>query len=216
MYGYNGKVLLVNLTDKTYEIEDLPEEWAKMYLGGSTLGARYLYRLMKPNTPALAPEAVLGIVCGVTNGSNAFMGTRVAVVCKSPVNDLWNDSSCGGSFGPHLRASGFDAVFITGKSEKPCTLFLNDGEVEFRDASHLWGKVTSWVDDTLHEELGKDVSVFQIGPGGEHQSWMAAIICDKHRAAGRGGCGGVMGSKNLKAVVARGSHKIEIFDNKEI
>ena len=216
MYGYNGKVLLVNLTDKSYVIEDLPEEWAKQYLGGVTLGARYLYRLMKPHTPALAPESVLGIVCGVTNGSKAFMGARVSVVCKSPVNDLWNDSSCGGSFAPHLRASGFDAVFITGKSEKPCYLFLDDGKVEFRDASHLWGKVTSWVDDTLHEELGKDVSVFQIGPGGEHQSWMAAIINDKHRAAGRGGSGGVMGSKNLKAVVARGTHKIEIFNDAEI
>ena len=104
MYGYIGKVLLVNLTDKSYVIEYLPEEWARDYLGGVTLGARYLYRLMKPHTPALAPESVLGMVCGVTGGIQSLMGARVYVVSKSPVNDLWNDSSCGGSFAPHLRA----------------------------------------------------------------------------------------------------------------
>lgn len=212
MYGYNGKILIVNLTDYTYEVQELDPEWAYNFIGGASLGARYLYELMPAKTHVFAPESVIGFISGPTNGTKALLGARVSVVSKSPVNDFWNDSSCGGSFGPHLRKSGYDGVFIKGISKKQIYLFINDGKVDFCDASHLWGKKTSEVEDLIHEELGKNLSIMQIGPGGEHLSYMAAIINEKHRAAGRGGSGAVMGSKNLKAIVCSGNAKITVYD----
>ncbi len=212
MYGYNGKILIVDLTDRSYEIQDLDPQWAHDYIGGVTLGARYLYELMPAKTPVFAPESVIGFVTGPMTGTKALLSARVSVVCKSPVNDFWNDSSCGGSFGPHMRKAGYDGIFIKGKSETPVYIYVNDGSVEFRDAGHLWGKITSEVEDLIHNELGKDVSIMQAGTAGEHLSYMAAIINEKHRAAGRGGSGAVMGSKNLKALVCRGTSKISVFD----
>jgi aldehyde:ferredoxin oxidoreductase len=213
LYGYNGKVLIINLTETTYEVRDLDPQWARDFIGGASLGARYLYDLMPAKTHVFAPESVIGFVSGPTNGTKALLGARCTVVSKSPVTDGWNDSSCGGSFGPHLRKSGFDAIFIKGISEKPVYIFVDNGKVEFKDASHIWGKVTSESEDMIKSEVGTDVSIMQIGPGGERLSYMAAIINEKHRAAGRGGPGAVMGSKKLKALVCRGTHTIEVQDD---
>jgi aldehyde:ferredoxin oxidoreductase len=212
MDGYNGKVLIVDLTGRSREVRELDPEWAYYYIGGATLGARFLYELMPPKTHVFAPESVVGFVSGPITGTKALLSSRISVVSKSPVNDFWNDSSCGGSFGPHFRKAGYDAVFIRGRSETPVYIYINDGQVEFRDASRLWGKTTGEVEDLIREELEGDISIMQIGPGGERLSYMAAIINEKHRAAGRGGSGAVMGSKNLKALVCRGTSKIPIHD----
>ena len=213
MYGYNGKVLIVDLTDRTYQERALDPEWVYNYIGGVTLGARFLYELMPAKTPVFAPESVIGFISGPTNGTKALLGARVSVVSKSPVNDFWNDSSCGGSFGPFLRKSGYDGVFFKGKSETPVYVLIDDGKVLFKDAAHLWGKTTNDVEDLIREEHGNDLSIMQIGTAGEHLSYMAAIINEKHRAAGRGGSGAVMGSKNLKALVCKGNAKIEVYDD---
>jgi len=214
LYGYIGKILTVDLTNKTFETSDLNPEWAYYFMGGATLGARYLYEMMAPNTPAYAPESVIGFVCGPLNGTKALLGARFAVVSKSPVTEGWNDSSCGGSFGPALRRTGYDAVFVKGFSEKPVYILIDGGKPEICDASGIWGKTTSASEEILKAELGDKISVAQIGPAGENKSFMAAVINDTHRAAGRGGPGGVMGSKNLKAVVCRGGNaKVEIKDD---
>ena len=203
MYGYHGKILLVDLTNKTFDTMDLDPEWAYLYIGGATLGARFLFDMMPANTPVFAPESVIGFVNGPLNGTKALLGARFTVVSKSPVTEGWNDTNCGGNFGPALRKSGYDAVFIKGKSETPVYIFIDNGKPELRDATALWGKTTATVDEILKEELGDKISVAQIGPGGEHMAYMAAII-NEHRAAGRGGSGAVMGSKKLKALVCRG------------
>lgn len=213
MYGYNGKIVIINLTNRTCEVRDLPSDWAHFFIGGASLGARYLYDLMPAKTPVFAPESVIGFISGPTNGTKALLGARVSVVCKSPVNDFWNDASCGGSFGPHLRKTGYDGVFIKGKSDTPVYIDIHNGEVTFRDAQQLWGKTTTQAEDIIRAELGNDLSIMQIGTAGEHLSYMAAIINDKHRAAGRGGSGAVMGSKNLKALVCRGDAKISVYDD---
>lgn len=214
MYGYNGKVLIADLSEKTFEARDLDPAWAEMFIGGAALGARFLYDLMPAKTHVFAPESVIGFVSGPTNGTRAMLGARFAVVSKSPVYDGWNDSSCGGTFAPALRKSGFDAVFVKGISEAPAYILIDDGKPEFRDASGLWGKTTSMAEEQLKEELGDDISVTQIGPGGENMSYMAAVVNDAYRAAGRGGSGAVMGSKKLKAVVCRGgSSVIEVKDD---
>ena len=213
MYGYNGKILIVDLTNRTCQVQDLDPEWAYQFVGGASLGARYLYELMPAKTPVFAPESVIGFISGPTNGTKALLGARVSVVCKSPVNDFWNDANCGGAFGPHLRKAGYDGVFIKGKSETPIYLLIDNGKVEYKDAAHLWGKTTDKVEDMIREENGNDLSIMQIGTAGEHLSYMAAIINEKHRAAGRGGSGAVMGSKNLKALVCKGDAKISVFDD---
>ena len=217
MYGHIGKVLLVDLGNQTYEIQDLDPEWAKDFLGGAALGARFLYELMPKNTPVFAPESVLGFVAGPVNGTKAFMSGRYAVVSKSPVTGGFNDASSGGHFGPFLKKSGYDAVFVKGISEKPVYIFIDDGKVGFHNATELWGKTTLETEAALRAEIGDDnICAALIGPAGERLSNMAAVMNDGHRAAGRGGSGAVMGSKKLKAVVCRGSTAVSVKDSEEI
>lgn len=217
MYGFIGKVLIVNLDNKSYEVRDLDPEWAKDYLGGASLGARYLYELMPAKTPVFAPESVLGFVTGMVNGTKAFMSARYTVVSKSPVTGGWNDANSGGTFGTYLKKSGFDAVFVKGISKSPVYLFIDNGKIEFRDASALWGKKTAETETAIKEELGDtNIGIALVGPAGENLSHMAAVMNDTHRAAARGGSGAVMGSKKLKAIVCRGDHKITAFDDEKI
>ena len=206
LYGYNGKILIVDLTTKTIETQNLNHDYAYNYIGGASLGARYLFDLMPAKTHFYAPESVIGFVSGPLNGTKALLGARVSVVSKSPATNGWNDSNCGGSFGPSLRKTGYDAVFVKGISETPVYILLDGGKPEIRDASAIWGKTTSAAEEILKAELGERISAMMIGPGGEHMSYMAAVVNDTHRVAGRGGAGGVMGSKKLKALVCRGGN----------
>ncbi len=209
--GYVGKILNVDLTRETIDIEDLSEETARQFIGTYGLGARVLYSRMKAGTDPLGPGSVLGFVTGPLTGTGALFGGRFVVVCKSPVNGGWNDSNCGGHFGPQLKKAGFDAVFISGISDHPVSLWIVDGNAELRDASHLWGRDVHETEALLAKEAGnRKVSSVVIGPPGESQAWMAAIINDGHRAAARGGPGAVMGSKKLKAIVAWGNQKIRV------
>jgi len=204
---------MVDLSEKTLITQDLNPEWAYYYIGGATLGARYLLDMMPAKTPVFAPESIIGFIAGPSNGTKALLGARWSVVSKSPATQGWNDTNCGGTFGPALRKAGFDAIFFKGISDKPVYLLLDDGNPVFCDASKIWGKTTSDSEAILKAELGNDISVAQIGPGGENMSYMAAIINDTHRAAGRGGSGAVMGSKKLKAIVCRGGNaEIQVKD----
>ncbi|MDR0468426.1 MAG: aldehyde ferredoxin oxidoreductase, partial [Peptococcaceae bacterium] len=217
MYGHMGKVLLVDLSAQTCEVQDLNPEWARDFLSGPSLGARYLYELMPAHTPAFAPESVVGFIAGVVNGTKSFMGGRYTVVSKSPVTGGFNDANSGGHFGPYMKKAGFDAVFVRGISEKPVYILIDDGKAELRDASALWGKKTLKTEEALRAEIGgSDFCAALIGPAGERLSYMAAVMNDGHRAAGRGGTGAVMGSKKLKAVVCRGSQSVSVSDPDEI
>jgi aldehyde:ferredoxin oxidoreductase len=213
MFGYTGKLLFVDLTTGQTEVRALDEATAKNFIGGPSLGAKILYDEMPANTPVFAPESMVGFVSGPTNGTGALMGGRYTVVSKSPVTGGWNDANSGGHFGPILRKSGFDGVFVKGISPKPVYIFIDDGKVELRDASKIWGLTTVETEEAIKEELGdKNVGIALIGPAGENLSNMAAVMNDNHRAAGRGGTGAVMGSKKLKALVCRGSQKLEVKD----
>ena len=213
MYGFAGKLLFIDLTNKTYNVEELSEQDARNFLGGHGLGAKVLFDRMPANTPVFAPESMLGFCTGPTNGSAALFGGRYTVVSKSPVTNAWNDANSGGNFGPQLKRAGYDAVFFSGISEKPVYVLIDNGAVEFRDASAIWGKTVIDTENAIRAELGDDkVGIAMIGPAGERMSHMAAIMNDTHRAAGRGGTGAVMGSKKLKALVVRGKTPIEVFD----
>ncbi len=210
LYGYAGKILHVDLTAGTLEVEEPSEEFYRTYMGGSAIG---LYYLLK-NTPAgvdpLGPENTLTLAIGGVTGAAISGQSRATAVAKSPLTGAVGDAQAGGFWPAELKFAGFDGIVFTGKSPKPVYLWVKDGEYELRDASHLWGKgySTRKVEEILSEELDdKRIQVAQIGEAGEKLVRFAAIMNMANRAHGRTGMGAVMGSKNLKAIVVRGSSK---------
>ena len=216
LYGYIGKMLFVNLSTGEIEERELTEELAKNYLGGYGIGAKVLYDEMPANCDPFGEESMFGIVTGPLNGTNALFGGRYTVVSKSPASGGWNDANSGGYFSPKLKAAGYDAVFVKGIAKEPVYIFINDGKAEIRDAKHLWGLTSLAFDAAIEKECGADVKSAFIAPAGENLSMFAAVMNDGHRAAGRGGTGAVMGSKKLKAIVARGTQKVEVFDQSKL
>ena len=216
MNGYCGKVLWVNLSTSTLTEEALDEAMGRKYLGGYGLGSKFLFDRMRAGVDPLGPENTLGFLSGMLTGTSALGGSRFAVVGKSPLTSTWGDSNSGGNFGPMMRFAGYDAIFFTGIADKPVYLLVTEEGASLHDASHLWGRDTHDTEDLLKAELGKDVEVASIGPAGEKAALIAGIITDKGRAAARSGLGALMGSKRLKAVVARGKLKVPVFDAAEL
>jgi len=208
--GYAGKLLFVDLTTGSIQEEELDEEMARLFIGGYGIGARVLYSRMKPGVDPLGPDNMLGFTTGPLTGTGAFFSGRWTIVCKSPVTGGWNDANSGGFFGPELKKAGYDAVFVSGASKTPVYIYINNGKVEIRDASALWGLDAKETQDALEKVADPKVRAAVIGPAGEHLSLVAAVMNDGHRAAGRGGPGAVMGSKKLKAVAVRGTGEIAV------
>jgi aldehyde:ferredoxin oxidoreductase len=206
--GYTGNILHVDLTNGALAVENPPERFYRTYLGGSAMGMYYILRDMKPGADPLGPENVLTLMLSPLTGAPISGQSRMTANAKSPLVDGIGDSQCGGFFPAEMKFAGFDGIVIKGKASRPVYLWLNEGKAELRDASHLWGKTTSQVDDLLKEELGDDkIEIAQCGPSGERLARLAAIINMANRANGRTGLGAVMGSKNLKAVAVRGKSK---------
>lgn len=204
--GYNGKVLHVNLTYHTHHVETPPESFYRKYGGGSAIGLYYLLHELPPHTDGLAPENVLCLSLSVLTGAPISGQSRLMANAKSPLTDTIGDSQSGGYFPAEMKFAGYDALILHGRSPHPVYLWIKDGLVEIRDARHLWGKTTFDAETELKKELGDNqIEVAQIGPAGERLARFAAIISMSSRANGRTGMGAVMGSKNLKAVVVRGT-----------
>jgi len=215
--NYFGKYLIIDLSAQKSEVREFDDKTLKNFIGGPSLGAKVLYDEMPAKTPWDAPESMIGFVPGAANGAGPLIGARYTVVSKSPVTNMWNDANSGGNFGTILRKTGFDAIFIKGVSAKPVYVLVDNDAVTFHDASGVWGQTTELAEHTIKEQLGDDkVGIALIGPAGERKSNMAAVMNDTHRAAGRGGSGAVMGSKNLKALVCRGDAKIDVFSKEDI
>ena len=215
--GYNGKILHVDLTSGSIEVEEPDEVLYRRYMGGSAMGMHYLLKNTRANVDALGPENVLCLFTGVTTGVAISGQSRLTAVAKSPLTDCVGDSQSGGFFPAELKFAGIDGIVIKGRSPKPVYLWIKDGQAELRPADHLWGKITGEVEAILEKELGDDrIEVLQIGPAGEKLVRFAAIMNMSNRANGRTGMGAVMGSKNLKAVVVRGSRKPTLADKAKI
>lgn len=212
MKGNTGKILFADLSKSLLTEEHLPEDVYASFLGGYGLGVKFIYDHMKPGVDPLGPGNILGFTTGVLVGTPAMSGNRFTVCARSPLTGTWGDSNCGGYFGPALRRAGFDAVFVTGAASSPVYLLLDNGRAEICPAGDLWGKDTTETEEVLKERLGSDIQIACIGPAGENLSLISGIIHDRGRAAGRSGLGAVMGSKKLKAVVARGNQEIPMAD----
>jgi len=206
-------IITIDLNTGQTGIFVIPATWEQEYLGGASLGARILYDQLTPELDPLSPGAPLLILNGPLSGTAGPSVGRFVVCGKSPLTGLWAESNCGGFWGPELRTAGFDGVWITGKAEAPVYVWINDDQVEIRDASAAWGRDTYQTQEILKIESGQPgARVLGIGMAGEAQIPFALLLCDHGRVAGRTGMGAVMGSKNLKAVMVKGSGKVPVFD----
>ncbi len=213
MNGYAERILHVDLARERTVEEPFPEEWRRAYIGGRGLGVRLLLDMVDPDTDPLGAENVLVFATGPVSGSGLPLGSRYDVVAKSPLTGTSTSANSGGKFGTSMKRAGYDAVVIRGRAERPVYLLLDDGRAEIRDASGLWGMTTSETATAVQEDLGDPgASVACIGPAGERLVRFSGIINENSRTAGRGGVGAVMGSKNLKAVAARGNGRITVAD----
>ncbi len=202
--GFQDRVARVDLGEGSVAYESIDDEDARKYIGARGLGVKYVFE-QGPDVDPLGPDNLLAFMNGPLSGTQVTMSGRIAVVTKSPLTGTVTDSHQGGWSGARLKWAGFDGLLFEGRADEPVYAYVEDGEVELRDASHLWGKGFHEVRDTIEEEVdgsyGRTLSIMGIGPGGENEVRFGSIINEDDRAAGRGGTGGVMGSKNLKAVV---------------
>lgn len=216
MYGYNGQYLRVNLKTKEVKVEKLDLEIAKKFIGGRGLGTKFMMDEVDPKVDALSPENKLMVVTGPLTGTATPTGGRYMVVTKSPLTGTIASSNSGGYFGAELKFAGYDMIIFEDKADEPVYMTIMDDKIEFKSAKHLWGKLVGDVTDELQAEYGEKTKVMTIGPAGENLSKIAAIMNCKDRAAGRSGVGAVMGSKNLKAIVVKGSGKVGIKDEEAL
>lgn len=199
--GYANHVARINLGTGKVSYEGINEEWARKYIGARGLGVRYLLE-GDPKVDPFAPENILCFMNGPLTGSRASMSGRLAVVTKSPLTGTVVDSHMGGWSAARLRWAGFDGLVFEGASSKPVYAYVEDGKVELRDASEVWGKDTHTTIKYFQDKYGeKELSVMTIGQGGENGIRFAGWINENDRASGRGGTGAVGGSKKLKAIV---------------
>lgn len=211
--GWIGKILRIDLTSHTSRIDELNLRWAADFIGARGLAVRYLLDEVEPSCDPFAAANKLYMATGPLTGTNASTGARYEAVTKSPLTGAVATSNSGGHWGAELKSAGYDMVVIEGSSERPVWVLIQDDEVEIRDASGLWGKGVWDTEDAIHSMTGlPDARIVSIGPAGENRVRFAAIMNDKHRAAGRSGVGAVMGSKGLKAIAVSGTGGVPVHD----
>lgn len=218
-YGYTGKILHVDLTTGSLEVEQPGEAFYRKYMGGSAMGLYYILRDTPPGLHdpqyfgALDPANVLTFMASVVTGAPISGQSRININAKSPMSGAIGDSQGGGFFPAELKFAGFDGIVVKGRSPHPVYLSILNGEAQLHDAAHLVGKTTGKVDDLLKAEAGdRKAQVLQHGPAAEKGVRYASIVSMANRNNGRTGMGLVMASKNLRAIVARGNQTIEVAD----
>ncbi len=204
-YGYYGKILRVDLTHCYISEDEHDEVWYRRLVGGAAMSAWYLLKELKPGIDPLGPDNRLVIAPGILTGVPASGMGRNGVGAKSPMSGGIAKSEVAGFFGAELKHAGFDGIVIEGAADRPVYLWIQDGKAEIRDASAMWGLPILETEAAVRADVGDKLArVACIGPAGERLVRFACILNDLKSAAGRGGLGAVMGSKNLKAIAARG------------
>ncbi len=207
----NRKIAYIDLSTSKIKTVPIPLEIRKLYLGGRGLDAYLLYNHLEQGVDPLGPDNVLTVSAGMLVGAMASASARTHIGAKSPLTGFIGSSNMGGFFAPELRWAGFDHLVIKGKADRPSYLWIHDGEIEFRDASHLWGEDIPTTQELIQEELhDPEIKVLCIGIAGENLVRFANVMTGVKNAAGRTGMGAVMGSKNLKAIAVRGTFDLEI------
>jgi aldehyde:ferredoxin oxidoreductase len=208
-YGWAGRILIIDLTKEMIYKQPLSKAMAYGFLGGRGFNAITLWNELKPGIDPLHPDNVLCIGVGPLNGTLMPMSGRFNVSCKSPLTGILGDGNLGGHFGAELKFAGYDQIVVKGKAKKPVYLYIRDDEVEIKSAEHLWRKTTWETEEVLKNEHGRDVRVCCIGQAGENLVRSSTTIADMFRS-GSPGSGAVWGSKNLKAIVVKGTKEVKI------
>ena len=211
-YGFFGKVLWVDLTNDSFREEEVPEKIYRQFMGGFGLGCRLLYERMPSHIKPLSPESIIGFFPGLLTSTAAPYSGRYMVVGKSPLTGTWGDANSGGTFGPALKACGYDGILVIGKSKKPKYISSIDNTIKILDASDIWGKDVIETENILKKRHGNSIKTAGIGQAGEKLSKISGIANDKGRIAARSGLGAIMGSKHLKTIVLNGNKRVEIFN----
>jgi len=215
--GFRGNLLKIDLTHESIKNESLNKEYARLFLGGAGYACRYLYDKLDKNTDPLSPDNIIMIMNGPLNGTFAPNTGRWVICSKSPYTNIWGESNCGSWFGAEIKKAGFDGIIITGKAKNPVYIEVKDENVSIKNAHSLWGKGTAYTTKKLKDDFGNERAVVAcIGPAGESLVKYANIVSEE-RAAGRTGMGAIFGSKNLKAVIVKGSNtKVEVNDPEKL
>ena len=213
--GFHDHVARVDLSDGNVAYEGVDDEDARKYIGARGLGVKYVFD-QGPDVDPLGPDNLLAFTNGPLTGTQVTMSGRIAICTKSPLTHTVTDSHHGGWSGARLKWAGFDGLLFEGEADRPVYAYVEDGEVELRDASHLWGAgvhaTRDRVEADLDGEYGKDLSIMAIGQAGENEVHFANIVNEDDRASGRGGTGAVMGSKNLMSVAALTTTALRFFE----
>jgi aldehyde:ferredoxin oxidoreductase len=211
MDGYLGRILRVDLSRGALWDEPLDEGYARDYVGGSGLAARYIYDMIDAHTDPLGPDNPLCFLTGPLTGTSMPAATRYSACARSPLTGIWGEADSGGFFGGELRYAGYDGMLITGQSKHPVWLSIVDGQAALHAAENLWGSDIYAAQARTRQALGDDKArVACIGVAGENQVKLAGIANDHGRFAARTGLGAVMGSKRLKSIAVRGSAKVPL------
>ena len=210
--GYIGKCLRIDLTERSVRVEKTDEEICRRYWGGRGWGAFSLLKELKAGTDPFSPGNKLFFLTGPLQGTLTPYSSRFVVVTKSPLTGTFTRSLCGGQWAPELKFAGYDGVVVEGRASSPVFVFIDDAAVQIREATALWGLTTGETERAIRAEIGdRKISVLSAGPAGEKKVRFAGVIHES-RAAGRGGAGAVMGSKNLKAIAVRGTGSVTVAD----
>lgn len=213
IFGYTGNILHINLSKKNVWIEHPSENFYRTFGGGRGIALFYMLKNMKQSIDPFSEDNLLIFSTSAPVGSVAPGINRYTVCSKSPLTGAYGESEAGGWWGPELKKSGFDAIVIKGKSKNPVYLFINDGKIEIKDASHIWGKDTGIVQEIIKQELGdRLIKILQIGIAGENLVRFSNIVNELSHFNGRNGLGAIMGSKKIKAIAVRGTKAIKIHD----
>ncbi len=213
MFAYTGKILHIDLTNKTTKIQRVGEDFLKKYVGGVCMAARLAYDNIPKGADPLGPDNALCFATSAFAATIVPVGNKYSVAAKSPLTGFLGDCLSTSYFAAAMRQAGYDGIVIKGRAEKPTYIFIDDDVVQFRDASHLWGMETWETEEAIRAEMGDEmVRTCVIGPAGENLVRFANITNDRGRQAGRTGLGAVMGSKLLKAVAIRGTKPVTVAD----
>ncbi|RLE08997.1 aldehyde ferredoxin oxidoreductase [Candidatus Aerophobetes bacterium] len=213
-YSLGGKILRINLTTQEISTEQTVK-YTEEFLGGRGINQGILLKELRPEISPFDPANKLAFGVGTLVGTGAPGANRLSIDSKNVFTGGIGSSNCCGRFAAELKFAGYDHLIVEGKAEKPVYLWINNNQVEIKDASHLWGNTTWETENMIREEIGdKDIQILSIGPAGENLVRFACIIVNPSRAAGKCGLGAIMGSKNLKAVVVKGRNSIEVAEYK--
>lgn len=213
MNGWTGTIARIDLTAGSVKKEALNPDLAKIFIGGRGLGSKIIYDEVDAKTDPFSPDNKLIFATGPLNGTFAPSASHYNIVTKGPLTGTIASCSSGGIFGPMLKYAGYDMIIVEGKADKPVYIWIKDDEIEIRSAENIWGKNTVETTEAIREATDEEASVACIGLGGERLVYFANIMNECNRAAGRTGVGGVMGSKNLKAMAVRGTGAVRVSDN---